>query len=85
MRCSSLYAGTRTNTLGAGEITGDVPGALIRASQSQLEEFKVNDTGSKARVGCWMFLIMGVGSAILIMMYYGGFFKPLMDKILGDN
>lgn len=68
-----------------GEITGDVPGALIRASQTQLEEFKVGDTASKMRVGCWMLLLMGVGSAILIMMYYGGFFKPLMDKILGDS
>ncbi|HWA82249.1 MAG TPA: type II secretion system F family protein, partial [Fimbriimonadaceae bacterium] len=68
-----------------GEVTGDVPGALLRASQTQLEEFKAGDNASKLRVGCWMVLLMGVGSAILIMMYYGGFMGPLMKKILGDN
>ncbi|HVT10775.1 MAG TPA: type II secretion system F family protein [Fimbriimonadaceae bacterium] len=68
-----------------GEVTGDVPGALLRASQTQLEEFKAGDNASKMRVGCWMFLLMGAGSAILMMMYYGGFMSELMKKILGDN
>jgi general secretion pathway protein F len=67
-----------------GEVTGDVPGALMRASQTQLEEFKASDQMSKMRVGCWIFLLMGVGSAILMGMYYGGFMKPLMNKILGE-
>jgi type II secretory pathway component PulF len=67
-----------------GEVTGDVPGALMRASQTQLEEFRAGDQMAKMRVGCWIFLLMGVGSAALIGMYYQGFMKPLMNKILGE-
>lgn len=68
-----------------GEVTGDVPGALMRASQSQLEEFKAGDQATKARVGCWMLLIMVVGSLIMFGMFYGGFTKTMMDKILKDG
>ena len=67
-----------------GEITGDVPTALLRASQSQLEEFKAGDIGSKARVGCWMLLLIGIGSAVLIWLFYGWFYPVLFKKISGE-
>lgn len=67
-----------------GEVTGDVPGALMRASSSQMDEFKSSDQGSKARVGCWMFLLMGIGSAIMFGMFYGWFYPRLFQKIAGE-
>ncbi|HTQ09161.1 MAG TPA: type II secretion system F family protein, partial [Fimbriimonadaceae bacterium] len=67
-----------------GEITGDVPGALMRASQSQLEEFKAGDQGSKARVGCWMLLLIFIGSAAIFALFYGWFYPVLFKKILGE-
>jgi len=68
-----------------GEITGDVPGALLRASQSQLEEFKAGDTGTKARVGCWMFLLLIIGSIVMFGLFYGWFYPVLFKKVLGDS
>jgi type II secretory pathway component PulF len=53
-----------------GEITGDLPGALIMASQSQLEEYKAGDQAVKARVGCWMVMFMVLGSLALFVIFY---------------
>jgi type II secretory pathway component PulF len=64
-----------------GEVTGDVPGALMRASQSQLEEFKASDQASKVRVGCWMLLLMVVGSLIMFAIFY----KPLLEKFMPNE
>ncbi|MFI5386832.1 MAG: type II secretion system F family protein [Fimbriimonadales bacterium] len=63
-----------------GEITGDVPGALIRASQSQLEEFKAGDQGAKARVGCWILLLLFLGSAIMFGIFYGSIIGKFVDQ-----
>lgn len=67
-----------------GEVTGDVPGALLRASQSQLEEFKAGDQAAKAQAGCWMLLLIFIGSAALCGGFYGWFYPQLAKKVLGE-
>ncbi len=64
-----------------GEVTGDVPGALIRASQSQLEEFKAGDQGVKGRIGCWILLLLFLGSAIMFGIFYGS----IIGKFVGQT
>lgn len=68
-----------------GEVTGDIPGALARASQSQLEEFKAGDQASKVRVGCWMLLLIVVGSLVMLWLVYGVLYGEITNKITSEE
>lgn len=66
-----------------GEITGDVPGALMRASQSSQSTFKTSDQMAKGRIGCWLLLVMVVGAGIAAMMV-ANYYRVIIPTVLGD-
>jgi type II secretory pathway component PulF len=61
-----------------GEITGDIPGQLLHASRGTQQEFETHDKFAKGRVGCWMLLVMAIGSVMIEVMYTKGFMSPLI-------
>lgn len=85
-KLSTLLESTKTlpvefgHIVQTGEITGDVPGALMHVSETTQNEFTIQDKASKLRIGCWIFLLMGVGVGIGIMMY-AGYMSKLIQTV----
>ncbi len=65
-----------------GEIAGDVPGQLMRIANTQYDEYKINDTTAKGRVGCWIILVIVVCGFLIYILYAALYLRPTMDEVL---
>ena len=68
-----------------GEMTGGISAALQDANRMTEQELASLETRARARMGCWMLLILGIGSAIMFGILYGVFYRELIPKILGEG
>lgn len=68
-----------------GEMTGDLPGQLLMASNSSREELDYVEADAKKRAGCWGCLIYFVGMVILFLLFYGLFYGNLFKIIEEDT
>lgn len=67
-----------------GETTGVVSGSLADVARMAEQELRDADLKSRMRLGCWMALVVGIGSAIMFGILYGVFYRELIPKILGE-
>jgi type II secretory pathway component PulF len=68
-----------------GEMVGDLPGTMAQVARIEEAEFQQSDKMNRMRVGCWMVLIMVLGSCLMgglfFRMFYDGIFEQIFKGI----
>ncbi len=65
-----------------GEMTGQMQEMMLQASQMEAHNFQIQKVASATKLGCWILLVMIVGTgigAIIMALAYAGILKGLMN------
>lgn len=68
-----------------GEFVGDLPGALANVAEAQRSEFEAASHSTKMRIGCWMAILILMGSALLFGIFYRNLADSLFKNVLDDS
>lgn len=82
---TSLLSPELKSIVMTGEFVGDMPGALANVADAQRSEFEAASRSSKMRIGCWMTLVVLLGSALLFGLFYRMFADNLFKSVLDDT
>ncbi len=64
-----------------GEMTGDLASQLEIASKASREDQQDVERAAKARIGCWVVLLLAIGMVLLMYLVYGVFYGNLFDQL----
>lgn len=67
-----------------GEFVGDLPGALGQVADAQRSEFDAATRSSTMRIGCWMSIVIFLGSVLLFGIFYRMLADSLFKSVLED-
>jgi type II secretory pathway component PulF len=64
-----------------GEFVGDLPGALQNVATAHQGEFQSTSKMSTARIGCWMLLLLTLGTYLMFMIFVRKFYDTAFQKL----